>query len=401
MSDLTAREKATLAARVLTVTAYAIAEHLPGERRAVRLADVPRSAEALTPEWLTAALCRDEPGARVLSFEVGRGSDGTSNRRAVRVTYNQAGSEAGLPTDLFTKTTATLRTRLTAGLANMPAGEAAFYNRVRPTVELDSPAGYYAAHDPRTLRSIIITEDVVVTRGATFGDTAKPASRTEAEAMVAQMARYHAAYWNSPRLTTEFGDIATAEDFLLGMARMINFEHRSLIGLERARDVVPPDLLRRQHDLWPALLASMTFHRTRPQTILHQDTHPGNWFRPGTDKMALHDWQGLARGLWATDVAYAIASGLRIEDRRAWERDLLALYLEQLAEAGIQPPPYEEAFLDYRREHLHGLFFWLFPMGAGRFQPDMQPRDEMLADIERTSHAAADLDTLDALTHVT
>ena len=53
---------------------------------------VPPSAEALTAEWLTAALCREVPGAAVVDVEVFGGSDGTSSRRAVRVVYNQAGA---------------------------------------------------------------------------------------------------------------------------------------------------------------------------------------------------------------------------------------------------------------------------------------------------------------------
>ena len=63
----------------------------------------PSHANLLTNDWLTAALCREVPGAAVVDFEVVGGSDGTSSRRAVRVGYNALGHKAGLPTRLFTK----------------------------------------------------------------------------------------------------------------------------------------------------------------------------------------------------------------------------------------------------------------------------------------------------------
>ena len=215
--------------------------------------------------------------------------------------------------------------------------------------------------------------------------------------MVAQMAIYHGAYWADPRLDTQLAEIPTAEAFVHGMARMINFEKRSLIGLERAADIVPAEIVDRRAELWPAFMRSLALHRSRPQTLLHQDTHAGNWFRPAPGKMALHDWQGLAKGLWAADYAYAITSALRVEDRRALEEDLLRLYLERLAETGAPTPQFDDAYLEYRREQLHGLFFWLFPMGAGRLQPDMQPIEETRTNVERAARAVADLGTLDLL----
>lgn len=397
MSRMTINEKAALVARVAVVTGHAAIERLPGFKDPVGVDDVPPSAAALTPQWLTHAVCREHPDAAVVSVTLGAGSDGTTCRRAITVAYNEAGREAQLPTALFTKTTATLKSRLTTGFANMAYGECLFYNKVRHTVELESPRGYFAVHDARTLRSMLIIEDVATTRGATFGKAAIPASREEAEAMVAQMAIYHGAYWEDSRLSTVLGEVPTAEAFVHGMARMINFEKRSLIGLARAADIVPPELTRRRAELWPAFLRSLELHRSRPQTLLHQDTHAGNWFRPAPGKMALHDWQGLARGLWAADYAYALASNLRVEDRRAWEEDLLRLYLERLADTGAPAPRFDEAWTEYRREHLHGLFFWLFPMGAGRLQPDMQPIEETRANVERTAQAVDDLGTLDLL----
>lgn len=64
VSSHLAREK------FLTPPAHADPEH------------VPCSAEALTPAWLTAVLCRDVPGAELVDVTVTGGTDGTSSRRA-------------------------------------------------------------------------------------------------------------------------------------------------------------------------------------------------------------------------------------------------------------------------------------------------------------------------------
>ncbi|MDT7696906.1 MAG: hypothetical protein QOI75_6273, partial [Pseudonocardiales bacterium] len=50
--------------------------------------DVPGTASEITTDWLTAVLCRDVAGAEVTEFTTPGGSSGTSERVALRVTYN-------------------------------------------------------------------------------------------------------------------------------------------------------------------------------------------------------------------------------------------------------------------------------------------------------------------------
>ena len=132
-------------------------------------------------------------------------------------------------------------------------------------------------------------------------------------------------------------------------------------------------------------------------TLLHQDQHAGNWFAAADGHMGLYDWQCIARGGWALDVAYAYMSNLTVEDRRAWERGLLEYYLEELRNHGGEPPPFEEAWLLYRQQVFHGLAFWLITIGAGRFQPDMQPVEISRVNLERMTRAVMDLDAFSAL----
>jgi hypothetical protein len=72
-------------------------------------------------------------------------------------------------------------------------------------------------------------------------------------------------------------------------------------------------------------------------------------------------------------------------------------YRQRLTEHGVADvPTADQAWLAYRRQAMHGLVFWLFTIGAGPLQPDMQPRDICLANLERMGQAVTDLATLDS-----
>lgn len=359
---------------------------------------VPASPERLTTQWLTAALCARHPEARVESFTLTEGSDGTSSRRGLTVDYNEAGRAAGLPTRLFTKSTTALTMRVVCGLCELLKNESGFYRTIRPELEMEAPWAYHAAFDPQSFRSLFILEDVVATKGATFGNPlTRELNRAMAEDMVGQLAIYHGAYWDSPRLRADFGWLLTGEQWHTTMNNMINTGRMFRTGIARGVEVIPPELRDRRDELWPGLFRSMALHDRGPQTLLHADVHAGNWYVTGDGGMGLYDWQCTLRGNWAADFAYAITSGLTIEQRREWERDLLEFYLDRLKAAGGDAPGFDAAWLQYRQQTFQGVFAWVGTLGQGRMQPDMQPRDISLANVERILQAVADLESLDAL----
>ena len=114
--------------------------------------------------------------------------------------------------------------------------------------------------------------------------------------------------------------------------------------------------------------------------------------------MGLADWGVACRGHWSRDLAYTIGTALTPEDRRAWEKELVARYLDGLAAAGAPSIPFDEAMRLYRGQYLSSLAFWTVTLTPGPGAPDMQPRDITLEFIRRLSHAIDDLDALAALT---
>lgn len=381
-------------------TALNVAHERVRPVRVQTLDEVPPSPDAFTVQWLTAALCRDVPGARVVDFEVSGGSDGTSSRRALKIHYDAAGQEAGLPVHLFTKSAASLQSRLMLVLGQVTESETIFYRDVRPQLDrLRSPRAFHAASDERRARSIVLMEDLAA-EGWAFPDPMQETiSRRDAEDMIDQMAYYHAAFWQDPQLST--GPISRLPTTHVFQQRLndVGLERRARVGIERGREQMPARLYARKDELLPAVMRSLELNSRGALTVLHQDVHQGNWLRDPDGRMGLYDWQAVAKGEWALDVSYAMSVNLTIEDRRAWERELIERYLERLGEEGVaSPPSFDDAWLRYRQQPFHVVVFAAFTIGAGRMQPDMQPMDYMLRCWERICAFVDDHESLDALT---
>jgi Ecdysteroid kinase-like family len=361
-----------------------VAKELIAPTRPRSLDEVPASASALTVEWLTEALCSGVPDAAVAELEVLGGSVGTSTRNALRVGYNAAGQRAGLPTRLFVKTAATFQQRLMLMLGGVAESETIFFRHIRSELgRLRSPRAYYAAFDPRTFRSIVLMDDLS-SQGWTFPDPMRETlTRSEAEDMVDEMAYYHGAFWNGSRLTRELWRLPTSERFQERL-NSFGFEHAMRIGIDRGRSVIPPALYRRKREIFPTAMRSLRINSTGARTLLHQDVHQGNWLRDREGRMGLYDWQAIATGESALDYTYALAVNLRVEDRRAWEHNLLERYLWRVGEEAVtDPPAFPQAWLRYRQQPFHVLIWALATIGAGRLRAKMQPEAYMLRCLER------------------
>lgn len=379
-----------------------IGAHVVNERvrrpRPTSLAEIPPAVEALTPEWLTAALCRGHPGAWVTGWRADSGSDGSTTRRTLKIDYNDVGRNAGLPTSVFCKSTPKFTSRAITVPAAALELEALFYDRIRPGLDIEAPRSYYTAVDNRSGRSMFLMEDVASTKGVTFGDPVEHhIDRGRAEAIVTVLATLHGNLWESPRFAGDLAAVRDTERWQTDINDLIAFPKRSIIGFGRAGSVFPAEFRRMREKVFPATMASLALQKSAPTTLVHSDVHSRNWYLLPDGGMGLYDWQIICRGSWAMDVAYALSSALTVEDRRAWERELIELYIDRLHAAGGPALDFETAWLTYRQQPFHGLVFWLYTIGAGRLQPAMQPDEVSLANLERMSAMIVDLDSFAAL----
>ena len=385
--------KLWLLGKVATVGALVVAEKVrpaPARRRE----QVPASGAAITTDWLTDVLCRDTPGAAVVSFSNPGGSSGTSERMALRVEYNEAGRVAGLPTELFTKATLSFQQRILLGGAGALEGEARFYKGLRGKADIEAPIGYWGAVDMRSWKMISIMEDIAATKGAEFLEPTTGFTEAEIRDLVLNLARLHAALWGDPGIT----GLKTPAEYLERTGHFLDIRKRSAVGMERAREVMPPGLLGQADRLYEATIKSMDIATYElPRTLLHGDCHAGQTYRTADGRMGIADWQALQQGGWAFDVAYLVNTGCEPEQRRAWQDGLIEAYVAELAEHGGPRLSFEEAFLAYRQQAFWPYTAWAFTIGRAAYQPEMQPVPTCLAIIRRSAAAIEDLDALSSL----
>jgi hypothetical protein len=356
--------------------------------------DVPRNGVELTEEWLTAVLCDGHPGARVVTFTTPGENSGTSTRTALRVVYNQTGQDAGLPTELYTKTTASYSQRLLLGGADVLHGETHFLTTFRPRVEMEAPVGYWGGVDEGSWRSMIVMEDIAATKGARFIEPTTPLTRSQVEDVLGNMAAYHGMWWKKPELDI----LKTPRDHFRNVSSYMDMGGRCAVGMERAKSVIPPGVYGQADRLWKGTHRALELATTQlPPTLLHGDSHVGQTYITADGRMGLTDWQATLQGGWGYDFAYFVGSACEPDDRRAWDRELLELYLGKLADAGAPAPSFDDAWLTFRQQLFYPYSAWAFTIGRAWYQPRMQPDEISLAILRRLSTAIDDLKSFDAL----
>ncbi len=364
--------------------------------KARRLDDVPCSPHAITPEWLTAVLCGKNPGAIVTHVEVKPASAGTHERHQLIVSYNEEGHRAALPVSIFTKSLPSIVTRMIGGFNGTARVEGNFYTQLRPQIEIEAPLCYHSAYDRRTFTAIHLLEDMVATKSAAFCSHKTYVSRAMADDMIDLLAALHSRFYADPTLSERYRWLAGYPRWFTIGAEKMGTEYYTRKAFDAAAHVIPPEVLARREEIWPATIRALAVHENEPQGLIHSDVHIGNWYRTGTGQMGLCDWQCLSRGHWSRDFAYAVTASLTPDDRRNWERDLLARYIERFTEKTGVKPDFDLSFKCYRQQIVHALAMWTITLCHSRLLPKMQPEDTTLAMIERITTAMADLDSLDS-----
>lgn len=358
---------------------------------------LPNDLEEITPAWMEAALQAQFPGVRVSSLKTLKLVQGTSTKAQLSIEYANQNAFPDLPETLWIKGNFAPDRQMMAELG-IYLDEVRFYRDLQPHLTaINTPRCFYADADD-TGQGILLLEDLLQ-RNVRFGRGPEPLERASAEQLVEMLAVLHARWWQSPTLDTEF---SWASDPLPDGAAGIYFRAMSQqdVWSQRCSQVHALGLPRRLLDLdtiLPAMHRLQKIDRSEPRCLLHGDMHFGNLFVEENGRPGLFDWQCLRRGHWAHDVNYSLVSALDIEDRRAWEQDLLRHYLQALQKQLVLlnnksvVPTFDEAWLSYRQQNLYGLFFWITNNDT------QQPQENNIAITLRYAMATLDHQTLQLL----
>ena len=208
--------------------------------------------------------------------------------------------------------------------------EVGFYRDIASTVDVATPHCWYAAITDDSLAFTLLLDDL---SPRIPGVQAAGCTVEQARLAVANLAVLHARRWNDESIF----DLAfvRAPDSGRGGVRRIRggsgdrLVRRAVRG--RARPVRRGDAprgCRRDDTVAPG--------RPHPFAVLHGDYRLDNLlFDPdGADVVAV-DWQTLAVGPPARDLAYFLGTSLTVDDRRAAERELVAEYHAALCARGV------------------------------------------------------------------
>jgi len=205
--------------------------------------------------------------------------------------------------------------------------EVFFYEAVAPLSSLAVPRMYYGAADSGMGRVVLVLEDLPLAR---VGDALYGCTPQEAPLVIDQLAYFHAQWWNHPQLE-EFswlpiwgGDSQVAQNRYVQIIDSF---------LQRFGQRVP----KKVQGIIEALATDYGAVRTRlqqaPATLVHGDLHLDNiLFSPRDHQpgVTVIDWQSVARGRSAIDLALFLFGSLETTTRRAVEADLLKRYHELL-----------------------------------------------------------------------
>ncbi|SEH19172.1 Phosphotransferase enzyme family protein [Sphingopyxis sp. YR583] len=356
------------------------------------LDEVPAFYECITAEWLTALVRTRYPSAEVSSFRLGERDSGTTNRRRIFLEYKGGDDLREFPASIFCKAAQDLANRITMS-AGSAKGEVHFYNELRPKLEIDAPQCYFAAVDEPSYRAIIVLEDMGA--DVEFCSFRSNITRPRIESQLDVLARMHARFYGESKANPLLASLDSWQDRFTRIDQYHGLAEACRRGLLAAGEAAPASLRTRIDEIWPRTLQSVSRMDDLPQTLTHGDDHLGNWYLRSNDRMGLTDFQNANLGHWSRDVAYAISTSLTVADRRNWESELLAFYLDRLVAYGGGAEGFEESWRNYRQQLLSVLAWWTVTLTpSATMVQEMQPEDATLCFIERISQAVEDVDSL-------
>jgi aminoglycoside phosphotransferase (APT) family kinase protein len=340
--------------------------------------DIPEDLEALSPAWLSSALQERAPGARASAVEVVDAHSGTTGRARLAVTWERG----DLPASLFVKLPPSEPLQRAMGIeTGMGAREARFYRELAGDlpVRVPRPIGSWWTEDRRAY--LMLTEDLERS-GCTFPDFESGADLAVVRGAVEELARLHAAFWESPRFETDLAWIAPPLHSPMGPQLVAQGVEQ--FGNEQPEAFHALARIYTDHgDAFAELLAS------GPQTLMHGDSHLGNLFLDdGT--VGFLDWACVCRGPGLRDVAYLLCSSVETDLRRAEQEGLLRRYLAALAEAGAPAPHFDEAWRGYRRFVAAG---WVASVATYALGAALQSLEVGRRAVARANAAITDLDS--------
>lgn len=349
----------------------------------------PTTPDGLTPAWLNATLTSAGllSAPSIVDFELERIGVGAGFlAQLTRVVPRTDRDEPALPSSLIAKfASPDGPTRDFARMQNYYGREVGFYRDIGDDAGIPVPRCYHAELDPESYRFVLLVEDLAP---AEPSDQVAGSDEAESRQVVEAFARLHARWWNSERLAA------------LDWARPVIDEQPLGEGLALIRSSIAKAESDGHFDRYPEMKALLRYlpalfrvepPRPFPYTLAHGDLRSDNVFFPTAagGRFAMIDWQGCGIDLGVRDLARWLVQSISVEQRRATEQELIALYHAQLVEHGVTGYSLRRLKTDYQLSIV--VMYLMFAMGADDIDKSAE-RSEALFDVMYTRLDAALVD---------
>ena len=361
---------------------------------AARQLPIPASPEALTPDWVGAAL-RDV-GMNVDVAEVGIETIGEgAGMMSVLVRARLHYLRGHGPSSVIVKLASTSRDNLaTAEAFHLYRREVGFYRTVASSIDMRLPCIYYADITGEA-PFVLVMEDLVDYEN---GDQVVGATPDQAMQAVTALAGIHAPFWDDvDRGELEFIPYHYPSYHSQALQRGASTGWDVVAAL--AGDALPKGLTSQRDRFVNAIPRMQAWITDAPRTVAHGDYRMDNLFfgrAPGHSPVAAADWQGVLRCKGIHDLAKFLSQSLATETRRDHEHQLVAQWHASLVGAGVTGYALEAAREDYRRAVLY-LWTYVAVVGGTLDPQNARGRRWMLEMIRRGAAAIEDLQLLPLL----
>lgn len=328
---------------------------------------IPDGVQDITITWLTEALRTKGiiRQASVAAFD-SRLMDDTQGATAqlARLSLAYDAQETNAPSSLVAKFSLTNPAQREQFRVNrFYEREVRFYEQLASRIDLRTPACYYSDIDLKTGQSVLLLEDFAGGRNiGKFGDC----SAEEAELAIGQIAKLHAAWWESPRVNKMDW---IRQDGGKYTQHQQNYQQCWAPFLERVSHALPEPMLEIGPKFGQAVAKVARYLAGSPRTLTHGDYQPSNLFfftaPHGEPSLGVFDWQGIGLGRGVRDVARFLARNMPIELRRAHELAWLKMYHEILVDDGVEGYPFDTCLYDYRLSTFLSLQAIVAVIGGG------------------------------------
>ncbi|MBO0856067.1 MAG: phosphotransferase [Nocardia sp.] len=340
-------------------------------------------ADQISPQWLSRALSAQVDA--VTATPVGTGQMGSVFRLEITGPAVPSRLMAKLPT-------------ADAGARDLVAGayrqELRFYTEIAPTVSIRVPGCRYAEFTREGAEFTLLLDDLAP---ATQGDQLTGCSVAQAHAAVRNLAGLHGPRWCDPVLKDIEGLAPTSAE----TAEMLAGVYGPAVDI--FLDKLSDQLAAEDHDTVRACVpgvAGWLLAGSERFAPVHGDYRLDNLMFGAPDdsgevEVWAVDWQTLALGLPARDLAYFIGTSLDPRIRRTHEDALIETYWRALCAHGVTGYSLESCHADYRFALPQGPLIAVF--GAAYGTPTPRGEQMFAAMVRRSCAAIRDWDSLSRL----